>query len=203
MKKLFAVLIMMIVLTCGKDGVNNSMLEEMESVEGIYTLTSFTHNENACLKGDEILQDQEYKYIVLTAQDYAPYGIYLFANLCTTVEKCNDMHRQIKTREFGFIDGEQIATCHTGSASSGFYSKMVTTGMTGNNECRDGHVSDIHITFDGTSFTIEEQISYADTFPVDEEGFCTTDNTARNVNECSEMKIYSADFLQSVELAYD
>jgi len=189
----------LLILTCNKNGINDSLLEDMEAVEGIYTLTSFTHNENACVTGTEILADQEYRYIVLTAQDYSPFGIYLFAQLCENVEECSTVYHQIKSKEMGFMYGEQIASFHTGSASEGFYSKMVTTGMTGNNECSGAHASDIHMNFTGTSFTIDEKISYADTFPVDEEGYCTTDTTLKYLNDCSEMKTYSADFLQSVE----
>lgn len=212
MKTVFILATMFFLVSCyntlpSETEALDSLRSEIMAVEGIYEITSVTHNGNGCTMGNEIFEDQENRYILLKSVDLSIMGISILAFLKPTVEECEKMHRTVKYSGFIWPVVDDFARFFADSVSPGFESRRVTRGDVtsyGACLCIGWYVHDFHLNFNGTSLFIEDKISNTDTIPcsyeeVEGHGSCSERNTENHATACAKMITYSADFLKKAE----
>jgi len=178
-------------------GNSSASLADMKKVEGIYKLSAYTHNVSECSSGTDSLSQMEDTYAVM-AVNSSDWGDYLTVALCPSVEDCASMGQAIRSGEIYFA--QVSANFSRGSLSKGFTSSIISTGFWRNDgTCTDANQRDINLSVDGQTFSYEEKVRLASTFPHDEEGYCTTDDAQKYLGSCTQMRTMQGSFVQVLE----
>lgn len=189
----FALLAVLSLCSCNDDSTGGS---DFAAVEGIYQLTGYTNNESACSEGPDLLAERRDSLAVMAVAHNAYVGDYLVYALCSSDSGCVALAAAIKANEL--FSSSEIVNFTQGNSTSGFTAQVVGTGYWhADGTCTEGNLRTVALQFSGTDFTYDEKIQMAKTFAVDSEGYCTTDNTQKNLSpDCTKMKTMQGRFLK-------
>lgn len=174
---------------CTDDGFGARASE----VEGIYQVKSHLLNEQSCSPGGDPVQDADTfafaKQTTILGNDY------LMIYSCSSLADC----RQKAARPVfeGNISFAFTLSGIDGDALTGF---EATTGFTSTNgTCTMPELSDLVLTLDGDTLSIQKSTKVGHDYPSDK-GYCTTDRgrAASEDAACSEMETLMATRLESL-----
>lgn len=163
--------------------------------EGIYSVTEYTLNEQACTEGGTSQLDTE-RFAFVSLNSFA--GIdYVALNSCAGVDDCRTKLAELRSDGFTLSDFDFIADQVDGKDLIG---AGVSTGFGGNATCTMAEVTASRWTLSLPDLRIEKRITIADDYPQDSEGFCTTElaKEAAKGNECSQFELVTATFLEKL-----
>jgi len=191
----FALLAVLSLCACNDDSAQSP---DFAAVEGIYQLTGYTDNESACSEGPDLLSERSDTLAVMAVAHNAYVGDYLVYALCDSDSACAALAAAIKANRV--YSSSEIVNFTQGNSTSGFAAQVVGTGYWhSDGTCTEGNLRTVSLKFSGTDFAYNEEIQMAKTFPVDAEGYCTTDNTQKNLSpDCTQMKTMEGRYLKAL-----
>lgn len=184
-------LVCVVVAACGGE---SEFEQRASTYEGIYQVTAYTRNEAACEPGGTSQLGSD-TFGLAATQSFA--GQQFMGLLsCADVADCRDKLAKIRANQIGFQVDFQFFVDSTGAAGT-LTGKGASTGFNMNGSCTMAEVTRTTFAFDGTTLTVEQQITLADPYPPDN-GFCTTDLAQQHAagNACSQMKNLAATFVE-------
>lgn len=171
------------------------------SMEGIYRIDAHTENQVACEAGGEsLLVDGAETHLALIKSSL--FGIPLLSMLtCADPTQCRSRVEVLLTG--GIVDGDYVYVVNevvnepSGDALAG---RGASTGFSDNGTCREGAITLSLASLDGDALRFSQERTVADDYPVDSEGFCTTDlaREAAEGNSCSELITLTASYLEEL-----
>ena len=159
---------------------SNSDTEESALIapEGMFTIQSYSINDSGCdTEGVDSLEALGHQFMFFLSGTFFGQD-YVSAYSCEDEEACSEMQQAIENQEM-FMLGLGYTFTNEGD-SGGLTGISQSTGMTTSEGlCEAPKRSDISLNYmeDG-SILIEELIVIGDTYPVDDDGYCNTDDAA-------------------------
>jgi hypothetical protein len=181
------------VAACGS-GSSGEFEDIAETMQGIYRVTSYTHNSEACAPGGESRLGEDRFALAISR---TVIGIPLLEIVsCESVADCRDKAAQLTAKqpyvfEFGFTasklgpDGALLGQ----GGSSGFHIDGV---------CTLGEVTRSTFALAGDALRVEMEITIADDYAPPAPNTCTTREAERAAagNACSEMEVLVAELVE-------
>jgi hypothetical protein len=179
-------------------GSLGSFDEVAASVEGIYRVDTHTENLAACAPGGDDLMDPDVDgYLAVKSRSVFGYS-YLPMISCASPADCRDKlaawdRSESFNLDFSFAV-EKLAS--DGDLAGG----GASTGYWMDDTCTEGSVFETVAIVEGDVLDITLRRTIADTYPVDEDGFCTTDlaREAAAGNQCSQFEQLTATFVDGL-----
>lgn len=189
----FTLLAVLSLCSCNDDSAQSP---DFAAVEGIYQLTGYTNNESACSEGRDLFAERSDTLAVMALAHNAYVGDYLVYALCSSDSACVALATAIKANQR--YSTSEMVNFTQGNSTRGITTQVIGTGYWhSDGTCTEGNLRTISLQFSGTGFTYHEEIQMAKTFLVDSEGYCTTDNTQKNLSpDCTQMKTMQGRFLK-------
>jgi hypothetical protein len=178
---------------CSDDG-DADLVRVASGIEGIYSVTSYTRNEQTCEPGGASQLGDD-KFAVVVLQKFVGQH-YLSITSCESAADCREKLADIRAGESYSIEF-QFAVDKVGDGDV-LAGAGVSTGFGGGGTCTGGEVWTTKLELVGMQLRIEQAITLADDHPDDGDGFCTTDLTRKHAerNDCSQMEVLIADLLE-------
>ena len=180
---------------------NPTSEEEGTKLEGIYQLESYKKNLSSCdSEGTSVLEQESEKFFFLKEKDVLGQSL-LYVFSCLDVDSCKEKLTKFEDGE-GFTISYSF-TLSEGNDNDGYVGKLASTGFGDRKEglCKDGRVQNQSLNkIEEGKILIRSEITYADDYPMDEDGFCTTTGTEEAVKgkPCSELHSIIGVFVESL-----
>lgn len=185
-------------LAAGCTGGSSSDFDDVAAdVTGIYRVSTYTHNDQACEPGGTSKLGTDGFAIATT---HVIFGIhFLTVTSCASPDDCRqkqaliDGGTAIVPIQFSYA----VQFVGAGGTLTG---QGADTGFGSGGVCTDGAVSATTLSLTGTALRIEQAITIADDYAQDAQGFCSTDaaKAAASGNSCSELEVLTADFAEAL-----
>ena len=182
---------------CGEDD-DSGFDDAADAVVGIYQVTTWTRNADACEPGGEsLLSEGGHSHAV--AYKGSGFGIkFLQLMSCANPADCREKVRELEggggvSSEFGYTFTSASGDTLTGGS--------VSTGFGRDGTCSGASVTSVSLErLDDSAIKVEEEITIADDYPEDSEGFCTTDaaKAAARGKSCSEFELLEAAWVEGL-----
>lgn len=184
----------------GDAKANKRLKEHAGSIEGIYSLDSFTRNEDGCDAGGASALDDIGDHTRLVAVLGEVFG---FSTLdvysCVDEADCRDIVAILESRMGGF--GIQLHFSFGEADDADHYSGGVAWTGSEREEgvCSGGRVEEHSMERDGDSLSIENRIIPSNDYP-SEDGVCWSDDSmaAAKGQPCTELEVVEATFLEAI-----
>jgi hypothetical protein len=189
--KQLACCLLVSVAACG-DSSSSRYDELAASMEGIYSVQTYTRNEAACAPGGDSQLGTDVFAVVARESVFGTK--YLSVRSCGSIAECRAvLAGQGAGHDFTFA----VYTPDDDGSLSG---EGRSTGFGDGTTCREGEVTATTLTLAGGALRVEQQITIADDYPVDSEGFCSTDAAAAAAagNSCSQLEVMTATFVEAL-----
>lgn len=172
---------------------DDEFIDAAAQVEGIYRVTSYTRNDQACVPGGASLLTKETFAFAATQQLFGITLLDVFS--CEDPADCREKLNKLDTGggfglDFGFsVSGVEEGVMLGEGASTGF-----PEGAT----CSGGELTTTRLVVEGTTLRLQQEITVADDFAADANGFCTTDaaKAAARGNACSALEVLTAELVE-------
>jgi hypothetical protein len=179
-------------LACACGGDDDSGSASSTGLGGIYEMTAWTHNETGCAsEGPSILDTQSDKFLMVRGNRI--FGVFVIEIVpCASLTDCRAeaMDSALNLTALGLLD--------SGSDSAGWTGGRIFAG--GSSTC-SGEVTETALRAEGAmAITIEAWTTKTGEFPLDSEGFCSTDDAkqAAQGKPCSELQVLRATLVESL-----
>lgn len=177
---------------CGGDGGDGGLGALATEVEGIYTVDSYTRNEEACAaEGASVLEELEERFLVVTVRE-ALGQQYVSAVSCADVADCRakaaaDEYAAQYMANFTRAEGEGLAGTQVSTGWSGSEGDLCTAP-------ERLELSLVKVGDEG--LRLETRTTVGDDYPADSDGFCTTDGgaAATKGKPCAQLEVLTATF---------
>jgi hypothetical protein len=178
---------------CGGGSKFDSIAQDME---GVYQVGGFTHNDAACSPGgsSQLGTDQ---FAIVTEQTV--FGIKLVSAFsCSSTADCHDKKTSLDSGDL-FISSEWSFGADQASGDS-LVGNGADTGFADGSLCKQGSATTTTFALSGEALSISQEITIADDYPVDSQGFCSTDaaRAAAANHSCSQFELLTATFVESL-----
>ncbi|MCW5803728.1 MAG: hypothetical protein KIT31_15195 [Deltaproteobacteria bacterium] len=161
--------------------------------EGIYRVTSYTRNDQACAPGGSSLLGKDKFAFAVSRQLFGISVLDIYS--CENPADCRAKLAALDANgsfslDFSFTLSDVEAGVLVGAGAS--------TGFGDGGVCREGEITKTRLVLEGTSLRLQQEVTVADDYPADRDGFCTTTaaQAAAAGNACSELEVFSADFVE-------
>lgn len=181
-------------MACGGGGSSDEFEAAAASMEGIYQVQSYTRNDNACSPGGESIVGAD-GFAAAYTQTFL--GITLLSVLsCESPADCRDKLAAEKAGE-GFQIDFLFSVQFLGDSGE-LTGSGASTGFGDGEVCTEAELTATLLTLTGSELRLEQAITIADDFPVDDDGFCTTRDAsaAAEGKTCSQMEVLTATFFE-------
>ncbi len=179
---------------CSGDGGFSRFDEAAANVEGIYKVSSYTRNDQACTPDGGVSQLGDDTFALAVTQSFAGQHVLTVVS-CASSEDCRAKLADIRSNQGYPIEFEfTVSNITSDDLLTG---AGVSTGFSNNGTCTGGELSTTRLELVGTRLHIEQAITIADDYPADG-GFCTTEAARKNAegNACSEMEVLTAELFE-------
>ncbi|HEU0031947.1 MAG TPA: hypothetical protein VFQ53_15045 [Kofleriaceae bacterium] len=185
-------IVTVLVIGCGDSG-SDDFARRASEVEGIYQVQAYTRNETACAPGGTSQLGSE-TFAFAVRQSFLGQTL-LSVMSCASVADCHDKAARVQGGQGVALDFSFGVSEVSGDALVG---QGASTGFGIDGVCTGGELTATTLTLDGDALAIEQQITVADDYPVDADGFCTTDaaRAAADGNTCTQLELLSATFVE-------
>lgn len=179
---------------CGGGGGSAEFEAAAESMEGIYQVQAYTRNDGACAPGGESILGED--TFVIASKSEVIGTPFLSLISCASPEDCRAKLAAERAGE-GFAIDFTFAVQKLGPEGE-LLGSGASTGFGDGEVCTDAEVTDTVLTLAGSELRIEQAITVADDFPVDNNGFCTTTSAQQAAagKTCSQMEVLTATFFE-------
>ena len=166
------------------------------SMEGIYGVSAYTRNDDACTPGGESrLRDDRFAFVAR----FEFFGTSLLSvTSCASVADCRNKLAMSRAGGAYAIDfGFNATSLGTDGALLG---ETVNSGFADHGSCTGGEVNSSTVSLAGSALHIDVTTIRANDYPVDGRGFCSSDAAARAArgNACTKLETVSAVFLEAL-----
>jgi|MDTC01.3.fsa_nt_gb hypothetical protein len=185
------------VTNCGSES-DSDPTEAFNEAEGIYSLDTRSRNDAACSEGGEsLLTDTSDRYVL--ARSASVFGFPLL-NLvsCASPADCRDKSAKMDAMEGYLIDFSY--TVSEADDAGNFIGEGASTGFGRDGMCEEAEVTKTIVTLNDTSLSVRQEITIAEPFAQDVEGYCTTTAAQAAVEgaSCSALEMLTATFAEAL-----
>ncbi|MDQ3364760.1 MAG: hypothetical protein M3680_04955 [Myxococcota bacterium] len=184
-------LVVAVLAACGES--ESSRFDELAaSMEGIYSVETYTRNAAACLPGGESQLATDTFALVVAESAFGTR--YLSVKACSSVAECRSLLGSAAS------GGDFYFAVHEPAGDATLTGEGRSTGFGDGTTCRGAELQSTTLTLTGSTLHLEQEITVADAYPVDAEGFCTTDGAARAAagKTCSQLEALDATFVEAL-----
>jgi hypothetical protein len=171
----------------------DEFVDAAAQVEGIYRVTTYTRNDQACVPGGASLLTKETFAFAATQELFGITLLDVFS--CDAPADCRAKLAKLDAGggfglDFGFSVSSVDREVLVGDGAS--------TGFAEGTVCIGGEVTRTRLVVEGATLRLQQEITIADSYPADADGFCTTDaaKAAARGNACSALEVLTADFVE-------
>ena len=172
---------------------SNDFVDAAAQVEGIYRVTTYTRNEQACVPGGASLLTKETFAFAATQQVLGLAVLDVFS--CDDPADCRDKLAKLGTGgAFGLDFGFSVSDVQKGV----MLGEGASTGFAEGGTCTGGEVTRTRLVVEGTTLRLQQEVTAADDYPADADGFCTSDaaKAAARGNACSALEVLTAELIE-------
>lgn len=172
---------------------NDEFADAAAGVEGIYKISTYTHNAAACSAGGESRLRSD-TYAVAATQDVLGHEVLMFMS-CASPTACRAQINQLRAGE-PFVNGFTFTTNELdGAALTG---RGASSGSLEGGRCVGGAKLDTMFVRTATRLTVEQRSTPAKAY-APEDGICWTDGAQANaIGSCTQMEHLTADFVEAL-----
>lgn len=166
--------------------------EAASAIEGIYQVSGYTRNDSSCAPGGEsILHGDRFIVVFQNQLQGHPFAEILS---CSSADDCRAKVAASNNHE-GFALDFSFVVEQVGSHGE-LLGQGASTGFGDGEICREAELTSTTVTVADEAFHLQQKITVAADYPVDDEGFCST-TAAQQAAEgalCSKMETLTATF---------
>lgn len=175
-------------------GTGSSDFEDTAAAaEGIYQVAGYTRNDASCAPGGESRLGSDTFAAAFSSTNFGISTLEIVS--CASIADCRDKVAAAKAREgYTYDFGFTLTEVGQNGALTG---EGVSSGFDNGEVCTEGEVSSTLLTLTGDALRLEQAISIAADYPIDDHGGCNTGDAqqAAEGSTCSAMEVLTATFV--------